>query len=422
MSDTRETLRRGIGDFAPRPDGYERVLERRDRKRRNQRIMAGALAAVIVLIGALAFVRVLRSAPARTGDGGVPTNGGVVFSALFVIEGVPGSVTRADPRDIFLTLPGQDARRILGSDLDDLDQRCPRFSPDGTKLAYVEGSMDESSPGSIVAVVEVDDDGVPSGSPVQVVGDANRSLGGCAEWSPDGRKLAIVDQEYGIRIATLAGRSRGVRFGSFRPGYFAGGRTFAWSPDGSTIAVVDAGTVWLVPVDGGEARTFWVPVGRQIPGAITWAPDGSWLAIGGSVGPGNSCCGRDRPFMEIVQAADGSRSTLPTAGDADGDTINDLTWLPRQGRILVTYFSGANVLVDPIGDAPTAVLDLDFRPMSGVELAPDGRWLLYVADDTVSTAVMAEPLDGSSAPVLYSPWSYGLFTNEGNFSWRPTYP
>ncbi len=421
MSDARETLRRGIGDYAPRPDGYERVLQRRDRKRRNQRIMAGALAAGIVLIGALAFVEALRSARAPTGDGRAPKNGGVVFSALFVIDGVPGSVTRADPRDIFLTLPGRDPQRILGSDLDGIDQRCPRFSPDGTKLAYVEGSRDEFSPGSIVAVVEVDDDGVPSGPPVQVVGDANRSLGGCAQWSPDGSKLAIIDQEYGLRIATLDGRSNTVRFGSFRPGTFAGGRTLAWSPDGSTMAVVDAGTVWLVPVDGGEARTFWGPVGRQIPGAIAWAPDGSWLAIGGSVGPAG-CCGGHRPFMEIVRAADGSRSALATAGDPNGDTVKGLTWLPLQGRILVTYFGGGNVLVDPIGDAPATVLDLDHRPMSGVELSPDGRWLLYVADDTVSTAVMAEPLDGSSAPVPYSPWSYGLFTNEGNFSWRPTYP
>ena len=37
MDDTRETLRRGIGDFAPGPDGYERVLRRLGRKQRRQR-------------------------------------------------------------------------------------------------------------------------------------------------------------------------------------------------------------------------------------------------------------------------------------------------------------------------------------------------------------------------------------------------
>ena len=93
MSDARETLRRGIGDFAPRPDGYERVLERRDRKRRNQRIMSGALAVAIVLIGALAFVRVLRSAPAQTGDGTRP-----VFRRTTTI----GGLTVSSPSDWYL--------------------------------------------------------------------------------------------------------------------------------------------------------------------------------------------------------------------------------------------------------------------------------------------------------------------------------
>jgi len=72
MSDERETLRRGIGGFAPRPDGYERVLRRRDRRRRNQRAMAGALAVAIVLIGVLAFFAAVRSTP-LPGDGVTPT-------------------------------------------------------------------------------------------------------------------------------------------------------------------------------------------------------------------------------------------------------------------------------------------------------------------------------------------------------------
>ena len=41
MSDTRELLRRGVEGFEPMPDALERVLRRRDRKRRNQRLAAG---------------------------------------------------------------------------------------------------------------------------------------------------------------------------------------------------------------------------------------------------------------------------------------------------------------------------------------------------------------------------------------------
>jgi WD40 repeat protein len=219
-------------------------------------------------------------------------------------------------------------------------------------------------------------------------------------------------------IATLDGPSHTVRFGSFRPGYHAGLRAFAWSPDGSTLAVIDAGTVWLVPVDGGEVRTVWTPARRQIPRAIAWTPDGSRLAIGWDVGPAMSCCDGHRPFLAVVDLADGSRTALPTAGDAIGDVVEQLAWLPGQDRIFVNYLRGSPVLVDPTGSAAPTVLDLDFRRASDLDVSPDGRWLLYLAFDGHSYAVAAEPLDGSAAPVFYSPWTLGV-EYAGDFSWRP---
>jgi len=101
MSDARETLRRGIGGFAPRPDGYERVLRRRDRRRRNQRAMAAALAGAIVLIGVLAFVAALRSTPRPGGDGvtpappETPTNPRPAFQRTATI----GGLTVTSPSD-----------------------------------------------------------------------------------------------------------------------------------------------------------------------------------------------------------------------------------------------------------------------------------------------------------------------------------
>lgn len=43
MSDVRTLLERGYADASPPPDGFERILRRRDRKRRNQRIAAGVV-------------------------------------------------------------------------------------------------------------------------------------------------------------------------------------------------------------------------------------------------------------------------------------------------------------------------------------------------------------------------------------------
>ena len=47
MSDLRTTMERGVGQATPPPDGYGRMLRRRDRKRRNQRIAAGVVAIAV---------------------------------------------------------------------------------------------------------------------------------------------------------------------------------------------------------------------------------------------------------------------------------------------------------------------------------------------------------------------------------------
>jgi hypothetical protein len=56
MSDLRTILERGIGGATPPPDGFERMLHRRDRKRRNQRIAAG-IVGVAVFVAAVWIVR-----------------------------------------------------------------------------------------------------------------------------------------------------------------------------------------------------------------------------------------------------------------------------------------------------------------------------------------------------------------------------
>ena len=55
MSDLRAILERGVGGATPPPDGFERMLRRRDRKRRNQRIAAGVVG-IAVFVGAVWIV------------------------------------------------------------------------------------------------------------------------------------------------------------------------------------------------------------------------------------------------------------------------------------------------------------------------------------------------------------------------------
>jgi hypothetical protein len=60
MSDLRTILERGVGGATPPPDGFERMLRRRDRKRRNQRITAGVVG-IAVFVAAVWIVTSIGS-------------------------------------------------------------------------------------------------------------------------------------------------------------------------------------------------------------------------------------------------------------------------------------------------------------------------------------------------------------------------
>jgi hypothetical protein len=66
VSETKELLRPGVGDFEPTPDALERVLVRRDRRRRNQRVAAGVVGIAIFALVAFGFVRLLGSERGQT--------------------------------------------------------------------------------------------------------------------------------------------------------------------------------------------------------------------------------------------------------------------------------------------------------------------------------------------------------------------
>jgi hypothetical protein len=75
MNDVRTLLERGFADATPPPDGFERMLRRRDRKRRNQRIAAGVVG-IAVFVAAVWIVTSVgsldRTQPAVTGPTASP--------------------------------------------------------------------------------------------------------------------------------------------------------------------------------------------------------------------------------------------------------------------------------------------------------------------------------------------------------------
>jgi hypothetical protein len=99
MSDLRTTLGRGVGGATPPPDGYERMLRRRERKQRNQRVAAGlmGIAVFVVAIWIATGGPIDRGqAPASMGPGLGPDVGPIGLFGLPAEGATPSVPTRSE--------------------------------------------------------------------------------------------------------------------------------------------------------------------------------------------------------------------------------------------------------------------------------------------------------------------------------------
>lgn len=149
---------------------------------------------------------------------------------------------------------------------------APRYSPDGSRLAYV-----------------VDFDGgenfhifVQSDKPVDITPHIDFAIQPNFCWSPDGTQIAFLADQSGCfdtYVMPAGGGEAQLRFANGFPA-----ATVTWSPDGSYLAVMSETTgqdygIYIVPLDGSEP--FSVTEGNVQINAYTpaWSPDSDKLAF-----------------------------------------------------------------------------------------------------------------------------------------------
>ena len=359
----------------------------------------GLVAAAIALFAFLPLIlgRSVEEPAATTSPVTEIENGWVAFAA----DDAP-----VGDLDIFAVSPEVDPVRLIGSQGDGLDQSCPMFSPDGSKLAYLESDHTGLAPGEIggsawIVVVGLDGAAV-SGELLR----ESATWRVCPSWSPDGNQIAYVSGRWELTIGTVGSVSTPLY--SIDDGHTG----IDWSPDGEVIAVwgfVDHSApttaIWLVPVDGSETKML-VTLSQPMPELVgngeymDWSPDSSKLGV---LGEGIHLLGLDG-----------------TTDLIEGEHLPSISWSPFADLLAVTKNNGVTLLSPDNSDEQNLTIDYPGEDLINATFdswSPDGLSVLVRVTGAETSAIVSVPLDSDEPETVMYQWPNGTLGPEG-INWQ----
>jgi Tol biopolymer transport system component len=401
MSEDRNTLERELDRLSPPRLSLDQLAQRRDRRRRDQRIRAGVLgvAIAIAIVAGAVGIGAIRSTPRVPVEDPTPlptTPTAVRGDGDFLVftpstSGAGWDLAAQDPET-------GTVRTIVETDgLVDCAAGAPcgnfirkaEWSADGRWVAFeiTNASLDGPPLGPCAPTVGVWVQG-PDGVPRQVTtpceapparpDDPVQELW---EWSPVDARLAYarIDGEADelFVIDPSDGTRTSLTTGTIDPTFTTQASSLAWSPDGTRIAYVDGSSVYAVDVEGGE-RSLLAGACEDIID-IAWSPDGTRIMV------------HDRGRYRIqVMNADGSDLHVLLKGE---DACCETAWSPNGDRIVYMLsvvgpggpatgiFYSEVWTVSPDGSNPIKVFDGDRCEQTNVDAlpvwAPNGTQIAY---------------------------------------------
>ena len=364
MMDERERLGRVVEGFAPPEDAFERLVDRRGRKQRNQRLAAGAVGVLAAAAVGIFLVRTLSS-------DAVPANRPVEPAPA----SLSGPLAYDDIQDGIHVAGLDGSNPVAIVDVGAIDDECPGelyaripsrssnpWSPNGRYLAFSRYTECVDPRRGEIVIVDLHGEVVESFR-------LEQPWNGIA-WSPDSTRVAVWE-EFGWDARGVGTFTLGIH------GIDGSSETFAmppgwaptvgddpiWTPDGTAVILNEL----EVPVDGGTPREvpfrarFGDPSGGWWTGALAYSPDGSQMAYGTAEGL-------------MVARADGSDPRLVSR-----DGAHMAAWSPNGELIAVASATPGTEQFTKVENA------------GAHDQAPDRLRIVNVATGSVTLLSQGEP-------------------------------
>jgi Tol biopolymer transport system component len=240
-------------------------------------------------------------------------------------------------------------------------QAFPQYSPDGRRIAFYSNRSGSYE----IWLCDAD------GSKASAVTSMKRGNTGTPRWSPDGRTIAFNSDSSGTyQVYTV-----GADGGKVRQMTTGNGDNFtsSWSRDGRWMyfSANETGSPeqWKMAAQGGAP----VPVTHNGGNAASESPDGKTLFYTKATGKGGQ----------------GSLWKMPVDGGPEEkivDSVFRFNYAVTDKGVYVTR-DGSIDFVDFATGAIRAILKTP-RPDVGLEVSPDGRYLLFAQVDAIGSDLM----------------------------------